>query len=191
MGFKDGTDNLRAGQSGFDDSVWVRRSDGPSWMVNGSYLVVRRIRIHIEVWDRSALSDQEKTIGRTKLEGAPLGASHEHDAVNLKALGADAEPVIATDAHVRLANQAANGVHILRRGYSFTDGITADTGQLEAGLFFLAYMRDPRTQFIPLQQRLARSDALNEYIEHVGSAVFAIPPGVTDASSYIGEDLLG
>ena len=190
MGFKDGTNNLRAGQAGFDENIWVGASDGPPWMVNGSYLVARRIRIFIEVWDRSALDDQEQTIGRTKVEGAPLGAAHEHDAIDLAATVAGRGPVVPTDAHVRLANQTANANHILRRGYSFTDGITTDTGQLDAGLFFLAYQRDPRHQFIPLQQRLAATDALNEYIQHVSSAVFAIPPGVLDGSRYLGDDLL-
>lgn len=191
MGFKDGTNNLRTGQAGFDENIWVSASDGPPWMVNGSYLVARRIRIFIEVWDRSALDDQEQTIGRTKIEGAPLGAAHEHDDIDLAARSAGGGPVIATDAHVRLANQTANAIHLLRRGYSFTDGITTDTGQLDAGLFFLAYQRDPRRQFIPLQQRLAAHDGLNEYIQHVSSAVFAIPPGVLDDHRYLGDELLG
>jgi deferrochelatase/peroxidase EfeB len=188
MGLKDGTNNLRAGEPGFDDDVWVTAADGPPWMVNGSYLVARRIRMFIEVWDRSSLEDQELTIGRTKLEGAPIGGTAERDAIDLGAKGSDGEPRIPVDAHVRLANQEANGIHLLRRGYSFTDGIDSQTGQLDAGLFFLAYQRDPRTQFIPLQQRLA-GDALNEYIQHVGSAVFAVPPGVASAGQPIGDAL--
>jgi len=79
---------------------------------------------------------------------------------------------------------------LLRRGYSFTDGIDPRTGQLDAGLFFLAYQRDPRRQFVPLQQRLAEADALNEYIQHVGSAVFAIPPGISGPGDHIGAGLL-
>jgi deferrochelatase/peroxidase EfeB len=189
MGYKDGTNNIRAGQAGFDDSVWVTAADGSPWMAGGSYLVARRIRIYIEVWDRSSLSDQEATVGRTKIEGAPLGAGHEHDIVDLAADEAGEGAIIPVDAHIRLASQATNAIHILRRGYSFTDGITGDTGQLDAGLFFLAYQRDPRRQFIPLQQKLAH-DALNEYIQHVGSAVFAIPPGVSRPGDYIGAALL-
>ena len=188
MGLKDGTNNLRAGEPGFVDDVWVTAADGPSWMVNGSYLVARRIRMFIEVWDRSSLEDQELTIGRTKLQGAPIGGTAERDAIDLGAKGSDGEPRIPADAHVRLANQQANGIHLLRRGYSFTDGIDSQTGQLDAGLFFLAYQRDPRKQFIPLQQRLA-GDALNEYIQHVGSAVFAVPPGVAAAGQPIGDAL--
>jgi deferrochelatase/peroxidase EfeB len=62
-------------------------------------------------------------------------------------------------------------------------------GQLDAGLFFIAFQRDPRTQFVPLQQRLGESDALNEYVKHTGSAVFACPPGVREGG-YVGDTLL-
>ena len=105
MGFKDGTNNLRSDDPGFDDQVWVTAGDGPDWMVGGSYLVARRIRILIEVWDRSPLDDQENTIGRVKASGAPLGATLETDPVDLTAT-TSAGPVIPHDAHVRLANQA-------------------------------------------------------------------------------------
>jgi deferrochelatase/peroxidase EfeB len=188
MGFKDGTDNLRADDPGFDEKVWVQASEGPDWMVGGSYLVARRIRVHIEVWDRSSLLDQERTIGRTRTAGAPLGAENERDTVDLDAKSSDGEPVIPVDSHVRLAHQQTSGMFLLRRGYSFTDGIDPQTGQLDAGLFFLAYQRDPRRQFIPIQQLLAGSDALNEYIQHVGSAIFAVPPGATPTTP-IGQGL--
>ena len=39
-------------------------------------------------------------------------------------------------------------------------------------------MRDPAA-FVTLQTRLGRSDGLNEYIKHVGSGLWAIPPGAT------------
>jgi len=48
-------------------------------------------------------------------------------------------------------------------------------------------MQSPN-QFIPLQQSLA-SDALNEYIHHTGSAVFAVPPGLRPGQHY-GDALL-
>jgi deferrochelatase/peroxidase EfeB len=158
-------------------------------MVGGSYLVVRRIRIRIEIWDRSALADQEATIGRARASGAPLGEKREFDAINLAAKDAHGELLIPEKAHVRLADQKANDIHILRRGYNFTDGLDPAVGQLDAGLFFLAYQRDTTKQFIPLQDKLAQSDALNEYIEHVASAHFAIPPGV-GAGEWIGGTLL-
>jgi deferrochelatase/peroxidase EfeB len=162
--------------------VWVGATDKPTWMRDGSYVVVRRIRMLLEAWDRTSLHEQQATIGRTKLEGAPLGSRHEHDTPEL--------PSLPEDAHIRLASPVENGgVRILRRGYSFADGIDPNTAQLDAGLFFVAYQRDPRRQFVPLQQRLASHDALNEYIQHVGSAIFAVPPGI-QPGGYIGDTLL-
>jgi deferrochelatase/peroxidase EfeB len=190
MGFKDGTNNLRADHAGFASNVWATSGDGASWMVDGSYLVARRIRILVEIWDRSSLADQEATIGRHRDTGAPLGAVDEFAPIDLSATNPDGTHVTPVDAHIALANQDANAIHFLRRGYNFTDGVDATLGQLDAGLFFLAYQRDPRAQFIPMQDKLARIDALNEYIKHVGSAVFAVPPGIAPGG-WIGETLFG
>ncbi|MGW9023302.1 iron uptake transporter deferrochelatase/peroxidase subunit [Streptomyces sp. NPDC055722] len=183
MGFKDGTRNIAGTETDrLKKFVWVGEGDGPGWMAGGSYLVARRIRMNIETWDRTSLQEQEDVFGRDKGEGAPVGKAKEHDAPFLKAM--------KPDAHVRLAHpDANNGITILRRGYSFTDG-TDGLGRLDAGLFFLAYQRDVRNGFIPLQRKLSASDALNEYIQHVGSAVFAIPPGVRDKDDWWGRTLL-
>ncbi|MEU6405985.1 iron uptake transporter deferrochelatase/peroxidase subunit [Streptomyces sp. NPDC046985] len=186
MGFKDGTRNIAGDETGrLGEFVWVGDRDGGSkdaWMSGGSYLVARRIRMNVETWDRSSLQEQEDVFGRDKGEGAPVGKAKERDEPFLKAM--------KPDAHVRLAHPDSNGgITILRRGYSFTDG-TDGLGRLDAGLFFLAYQRDPRKGFIPLQRRLSAQDALNEYIQHVGSAVFAIPPGVRDAHDWWGRPLL-
>ena len=180
MGFKDGTNNIRAEDAGkMARHVWVGADEPQRWMRGGSYLVARRIRMLIESWDRAAIDEQERVIGRRKVSGAPLGREHELDAVDLRAAGADGRPLIDVDAHVRLASQdAKDGIPLLRRGYSFTDGIEPRTGQLDAGLFFIAYQRDPHRQFAALQRRLGTTDALNEYIKHVGSGLFAVPGGV-------------
>jgi deferrochelatase/peroxidase EfeB len=185
FGFKDGTRNLKAEDTDLlGDHVWTQPGDGPAWLDGGSYLVARRIRMHIEVWDRTSLSEQESIIGRNKGEGAPLGSPHEFDTPDLAAGGA-----IAPDAHIRLASeQVQNGVRILRRGYNFVDGSDGQ-GHLNAGLFFLAYMRNPQTHFVPMQRALAGKDRLMEYIEHTGSAVFAIPAGLGDGA-YWGQSLL-
>jgi len=189
MGFKDGTANIRAEDTeAMQRFVWVG-NEGPAWMRGGSYLVTRRIRMLLEVWDRSALEDQEATIGRDKYEGAPLGGSKESDPLDLDA-ERGGEPAIPVDAHVRLASASANGgERILRRGYSFTDGVDESLGELEAGLFFICFQRHPERQFVAIQRRLGSSDALNEYIKHVGSAVFAVPPGAR-SGGYVGETLL-
>ncbi|MEU8981625.1 iron uptake transporter deferrochelatase/peroxidase subunit [Streptomyces sp. NPDC048309] len=182
MGFKDGTRNIAGTETDrLKKFVWVGDGDGPGWMTGGSYLVARRIRMNIETWDRTSLQEQEDVFGRDKGEGAPVGKAKERDEPFLKAM--------KPDAHVRLAHPHANdGATILRRGYSFTDG-TDGLGRLEAGLFFLAYQRDVRKGFIPVQRNLSRSDALNEYIQHVSSAIFAVPPGVRDKDDWWGRAL--
>jgi deferrochelatase/peroxidase EfeB len=159
-------------------------------MRGGSYLVARRIRMRIETWDRSSLQDQNNTIGRTKVTGAPIGQTAEFDAPDFDITNGHGEPLIPADSHVRLANAISNdGERILRRGYSFTDGMDA-YGQLDAGLFFIAYQRDPAKQFVRIQGTLAGSDALNEYISHTGSAIFACPRGMAEGE-WIGQELFG
>ncbi|MEW2584773.1 iron uptake transporter deferrochelatase/peroxidase subunit [Streptomyces virginiae] len=182
MGFKDGTRNISGtDRAALDKHVWVGAGDGSDWLTGGSYLVARRIRMNIETWDRTPLQEQEDIFGRDKGEGAPVGKSKERDEPFLKAM--------KPEAHVRLAHPDSNsGATILRRGYSFTDG-TDGLGRLDAGLFFLAYQRDVRKGFVPIQRNLAKSDVLNEYIQHVGSAVFAVPPGVRDKDDWWGRTL--
>ncbi|MGB8960973.1 MAG: iron uptake transporter deferrochelatase/peroxidase subunit [Pseudonocardiaceae bacterium] len=190
MGFKDGTRNIRSDDSAtLAKYVWVGAEAGQEWMRGGSYLVARRIRMFVETWDRDVLRDQEAVFGRAKYTGAPLTGKAEFDPPNFAARGADGRPTIPQDAHIRLAAFEANdGLRILRRGYSFTDGIDARTGTLDAGLFFISFQKDP-AQFVALQRKLGTHDALNEYIRHVGSALFACPQGVPDASGYWGRAL--
>ena len=189
MGLKDGTNNIKAEDAeAMERHVWVQEGDGRGWMVGGTYLVARRIRMLIEVWDRVSLGEQEASIGRHKYSGAPMGKKDEFDPVDLEAKDENGEPLIATDAHVRLARQS-EPEKILRRGYSFTDGFDAERGQLDAGLFFISFQRDPHRQFVPLQRRLAANDRLNEYIRHTSSALFACPPGAR-RGGFVGETLL-
>ncbi|UNM14768.1 deferrochelatase/peroxidase EfeB [Streptomyces formicae] len=182
MGFKDGTRNISGTDTAaLDEHVWVSGKDGPAWLAGGSYLVARRIRMNVETWDRTPLQEQEDIFGRDKGEGAPVGRARERDEPFL--------PAMLPTAHVRLAHPDSNGgARMLRRGYSFTDG-TDGLGRLDAGLFFLAYQRDVAKGFVPVQRSLAASDVLNEYIQHVGSALYAIPPGVRDEDDWWGRAL--
>ena len=193
MGFKDGTRNIKSEVAAdMNDYVWVGKETDQAWMRGGSYLVARRIRMLIESWDTDYLADQENVFGRFKTSGAPLTGKGEFDTPDLSAKAKDGTPVIPLNAHIRLASPATNGGEkILRRGYSYTDGIDADTGLLDAGLFFLAYQQDPRRQFVPIQTRLGRQDNLNEYIRHTGSALFAVPPGLAAAGDWWGKPLFG
>jgi deferrochelatase/peroxidase EfeB len=189
FGFKDGTANVKAEDTALvDDHVWVPAGDAASWMTGGTYLVARKIRMTIETWDRSSLREQERVVGRTKGTGAPLSGGEEFSEPDFSAEGRGGAPLIDRDAHVRLAHPSANGGAVmLRRGYNFVDG-NDDLGRLNAGLFFLCFQRDPRTQFIPVQRRLAENDAMNEYLRHVGSGIFAVPPGAR-RGSYVGAAL--
>jgi deferrochelatase/peroxidase EfeB len=181
FGFKDGTRNLKAEETdGLSEHVWVAKGDGPDWLVDGTYLVARRIRMHIEIWDRTPLVEQEAIVGRTKGTGAPLGQVAEFDEPDLHVRGAGGVPAIGEIAHIRLASpESLNGARILRRGYNFIDG-SDGLGHLDAGLFFVCFNRDSRTQFVPMQQALSAKDDMMEYLEHTGSGLFAVPPGVRD-----------
>jgi deferrochelatase/peroxidase EfeB len=190
FGFKDGTSNLKAEQPGLlDEHVWVQAGAArESWLTGGSYLVARRINMTIETWDRQPLREQEKVVGRTKAQGAPLSGGGEFSQPDFTLTDQGGRPLVSPDAHVRLAHpDQNNGVQMLRRGYNFVDGNNS-LGQLDAGLFFLAYVQDPRTHYIPMQTRLARDDGMGEYLRHTGSALFAVPSGVP-AGGFLGQAL--
>lgn len=189
FGFKDGTANVLADdRAALDENVWVSASEGPAWLAGGSYLVARRIAMVIESWDRVRLAEQERIVGRDKSEGAPLSGGAEAAAPDFTAVDAAGSPRIDARSHVRLAHPDANGgIRLLRRGYNFVDG-TTDLGRLNAGLFFLSFQRSP-DRFITLQRSLS-TDAMNEYIRHVGSGLWAVPPAPGTGVS-IGSGLLG
>ncbi len=193
MGFKDGTRQ----PDDIEKTVWVG-AEGPRWMQGGSYMVARRIRISLEHWDRMNVDFQEKTIGRHKYSGAPLGKKKEFDEVDLDANDADGNPIMPENAHVRLSHSSSNdGAQIYRRGYSYNDGVafTAERwppwkqGMLyDAGLLFICYQRDPRTGFIKIFGNSSKFDMLNQFATHVGGGLFACPPGAKPGQ-YIGQSL--
>ena len=172
FGFKDGTANVLSDDAEALDR-WVWADQG--WMAGGSYLVARTIQMTIESWDRTRLQEQELVVGRTKGEGAPLSGGSEMTEPDFAMPSSTGDYAVPTTAHVRLAHPDMNdGVRLLRRGYNYVDG-NNDLGQITAGLFFLSFQKDP-AQFVQVQTSL-KTDALNEYIRHVGSALFAVPPG--------------
>ena len=181
FGFKDGTANVTS-QDDFDRVIWC---DQDNWMKNGTYLIVRRVQMHLETWDRTSLKEQENTFGRHRDSGAPLGAVDEFDPVDLELKDDKSNLVIPEDCHVRLAKEV--GEEIYRRAFSYANGIDPRTGQFDAGLLFISFQKDPQ-QFIKVQKNLGTKDKLNEYITHVGSGLFAILPGVEEGG-YLGQSL--
>jgi len=198
MGFKDGTSNPSITHPAeMARYVWVG-NEGPEWMRGGSYLVARRIRIALEHWDRMKVAFQEQTVGRQKYSGAPLGQKSEFEPLNLEAVDSDGNSVIPENSHVRLAAAASNdGARILRRPYSYNDGVNVTTErwppwhqglEYDAGLFFLAYQRDPRSGFIKLYERMSRFDMMNQFVTHVGGGLFACPAGAREGE-FIGQHM--
>jgi deferrochelatase/peroxidase EfeB len=185
LGFKDGTRNI-VDDADFDKWVWSD-GDGQDWMRGGTYMVARKIHQNIEIWDTDRISDQEQVFGRNKREGAPLSGHKEFDTPNFTKKDAEGELLIPATSHVALAAHENNGgIKIHRRSYNYTEGID-DLGQIDAGLLFVAFMNDP-AHFITLQTKLGSVDRLNEYIKHIGSAIFAMPPAAK-TGSFIGADL--
>ncbi|HEY7072673.1 MAG TPA: Dyp-type peroxidase [Acidimicrobiales bacterium] len=190
MGFIDGTANLDTTDGGvMDRYVWVDPDDGePDWAAGGSYHVVRVIRMLVEFWDRTRLSEQEAIIGRRKDTGAPFSGSVETD---IPEYGDDPDgDVTSLDAHIRLANPrtAATSVDlILRAGLNFSRGFDA-AGQLDQGLAFVSYQRR-LSQFLNTQARLA-GEPLEEYIRPEGGGFYFALPGVERGGDILGGALL-
>ncbi|MEK4030638.1 iron uptake transporter deferrochelatase/peroxidase subunit [Pseudobacillus sp. FSL P4-0506] len=185
--FKDGTGNPNVDNvKEMNEVVWVQPGESKSWMAGGTYLVARRIQMHLETWDRTALSAQEATFGRHRDTGAPLGKEDEFEDMGLERKE-NGEPVVPVDSHVYLARQVKD--RLLRRSFSYSDGIHPNTGAFDAGLLFISFQKHPK-QFINIQNSFGRADKLNEYITHRGSALFACFPGVKKGS-YLGAELFG
>ncbi|MFC6512582.1 Dyp-type peroxidase [Streptomyces goshikiensis] len=161
----------------------------PGWLEGGSYVVVRRIRMLLDHWEGLPAQHREQAVGRRVADGAPLTGGAERTPADLDAARPDGVPVIAANAHIRLAAPRSNaGATMLRRGWSYYDGLRPD-GTPDAGLLFVAWQADPRTGFIPVQHRLARGDALARYVVHEASALFVVPRGAAEGE-YVGQALL-
>ncbi|NDK90470.1 deferrochelatase/peroxidase EfeB [Gordonia desulfuricans] len=191
FGFKDGTANIKAEEPAVaGEWVWVGDETDQDWMKGGSYLVTRKIRMHIEAWDSDDITDQERIFGRVKESGAPLSGGDEFATLDFTAK-TDGQPAIHPFSHVRLAHPDNNGgAQILRRGYNYTDGIDTRTGTLAAGLFFMAYQKNAHEQFVRIQNNLAQ-DAMNEYVSPISSSLWAIGPGLSKIGDWYGKTMLG
>lgn len=169
FGFRDGTANL-APDDLHDPALagHLLADKGPSWLRGGTFLVVRRIRLLVEVWDRLSTAQQESVIGRRKGD-------------NVRLPGAPG--------HAGLAAPGTNGgIRLLRRPYTYLGGVDPN-GLEDSGLVLLVFTADP-ARFSAVQQRLSTADPLSAFSQHVGSAVFALPPVGRDGVRF-DADLLG
>jgi dye decolorizing peroxidase len=185
MGQVDGTVNPPAGSPEFAAAVWA---GGPPWFAGGSVLVLRRVEMKLETWDAFDRAGKELVVGRRLDTGAPLTGTVERDVPDLDAVDANGFKVIDDLAHIRLAKATVPAEKMLRRGFNYDRGPRPD-GTADVGLLFAAYQADADRAFVPVQRRLAGKDALNRWLTHIGSAVFALPPGCAEGG-VIGEAVL-
>ena len=136
--------------------VWVGDDEPQRWMRGGTYLVARRIRMLIEAWDRTSLAEQEHVIGRFKDERRAAHRQARARRGRSRRAG-EARPSIpptrtsgwrAGDERRRCDPAPRLLLHRRHR---------PGTGQLDAGLFFIAFQRDPHRQFVAIQRRLGET----------------------------------
>jgi dye decolorizing peroxidase len=179
LGQVDGTVNPTEADPSFADVVWAGRGTGPAF-AGGTFMVVRRIRAQMESWDRVGREGKELAVGRRLDSGAPLTGTAEHDPPDMDATDDRGLPVIDPASHLARARPREPGERILRRPYNYVVPDPSRPHGEDAGLVFVAFCGDVDRQFVPIQQRLAEQDRLNEWVTTIGSAVYAVPPGAAE-----------
>ncbi|MBS43794.1 MAG: peroxidase [Nocardioides sp.] len=185
MGQVDGTVNPAQADGDFADLVWA---DGPGAFAGGTVMVVRRIRSEMDTWDKVSRQGKELAVGRRLDTGAPLTGTAEHDEPDFDAVDDNGLKVIDAASHIARARSDDPAERFLRRGYNYQ--VHRDDGTDDAGLVFTVFCADAERQFVPVQRRLAQQDRLNEWITTIGSAVYAVPPGVASTDDAPGLALL-
>ena len=178
MGQVDGTDNPAPNSEVFDKQVWI--SEGPAWAVGGTQLVLRRIKMNLDTWDRLSTDSKEGVIGRKLSNGAPLGKQNETDLPDLEAEDENGIKVIPPYAHIRKASGTAEQ-QFFRRPFNY------EVPGAEAGLLWTAYCANIEKQYVPIQTALDEGDLLNIWTTPVGSSVWILPKGFKKGETFAAE----
>ena len=185
MGQVDGTDNPQFGTEDFNNLVWI--NEGPQWIRGGTILVLRRIAMQLNTWDKLGRTDKEQVIGRHLDSGAPLGSKNETDPLDLSAVDERGLKVIPNFAHVRRASPTNPKERFFRRPFNYEVGTAAD-GTPDVGLLWTAYQKNVNEQYLPVQKRLDEFDLLSKWTSPIGSSVWGIARGVKKGN-VLAEDL--
>ena len=197
FGQKDGTVNPQS-TAEYDDYVWIdENSSDPQWVRGGTCMVVRRIAMNLDTWEELDRTSREVAMGRYLESGAPLTGKEEFDTADFKAKDQFGLPVIDPRSHMALAAPPTDNPKekMRRRAYNYLEShIPGSDHTTNVGLVFICCQQNPVTQFTAIQQRLNDNDRLNTWITHIGSAVFAVPPGTSEVGAgkdqYWGASLL-
>ena len=187
FGLKDGTVNPRS-DADFDDIVWI--DQGPSWVQGGTCMIVRRISMNMDTWEILDRGSREIAFGRKLDSGAPLTGDWEFDTPDYSAVENYGIPLIDRMSHMARSTNPVDkpGQKIARRAYNYDLPPQPGSEQSSnSGLVFICFQKDPREQFIPIQERLDEGDRINQWTTHIGSAVFFCPPGVDEAGGDRGK----
>ncbi|MGY5766020.1 Dyp-type peroxidase [Brachybacterium sp. DNPG3] len=181
----------------FARTVWITEGD----FAGGTSMVIRRIRMDLDEWDRVDRTAREESTGTRLADGAPLTGGTEGSDPDFEAVSENGFAVIAEFSHMRRArgvdeagsgsgSESGGGETIFRRPYNYELAPEIGSEELsDSGQIFVSFQADVLGQFVPIQQRLSDLDLLNQWTTPIGSAVFAIPPGCAEGE-YLGQTVL-
>ena len=154
LGQIDGIVNPKFGSEKFAETVW--RQDG------GTLMVVRRIQMNLDAWDKLS------SAGKTRVTGRKMSTGEKRSSQQ-------------ANAHVKLAFTKM-GEGIFRRGYNYDDNYI--DGVRQAGLIFISY-QESLERFVKIQSKLAEIDALNIWTTPIGSGLYYVPKGVEKNGDWV------
>ena len=149
---------------GYHDGVIVPRTEGGTrgggldrrrTVAGGSVVVIRRFRLDTSAFRALPAERQDATIGRRRVDGAPLSGGGLLDQVDVNAKAENGDLLVPAGAHASAAHPSFTGSGLmLRRSYSFRTSAT------DAGHMFISFQNDVAT-FARTQLRLDEVDDLH------------------------------
>ena len=125
-------------------------------------MVVRRIQMNLDTWDKLSSAGKTRVTGRKMSTGEKRATQQ-------------------ANAHVKLAFTKM-GEGIFRRGYNYDDNYI--DGVRQAGLIFISY-QESLERFVKIQSKLAEIDALNIWTTPIGSGLYYVPKGVEKNGDWV------